>query len=99
MPPAAAAPPAELFLLAIPFVLRRNTLLLNRLMNREYRGESAGSAISVVQVLSAPAVLFGPPLFGLFTDLSGAYRASWLVLTLIGLVGLITLRWVREEDT
>jgi MFS family permease len=61
--------------------------------------ESAGSAISVVQVLSAPAMLFGPPLFGLLTDLSGAYRASWLALTLIGLVGLLTLRWVREEDT
>jgi MFS family permease len=61
--------------------------------------ESAGSAISVVQVVSAPAMLCGPPLLGLLTDLSGTYRASWLVPTLIGLVGLLTLRWVREEDT
>jgi predicted MFS family arabinose efflux permease len=61
--------------------------------------ESAGSAISLVQVLSTPATLLAPPLFGVLADLSGSYRASWLVLTLISMVGLITMRWVREEDT
>ena len=60
--------------------------------------ESAGSAISLVQVLSTPATFFAPPLFGLLADVSGTYRVSWLVLTLIGVVGLITLRWVQEED-
>jgi len=60
--------------------------------------ESAGSAVSLVQVLSTPATLFAPPLFGLLADVSGTYRASWLVLTLIGIVGLITLRWVQEKD-
>ena len=60
--------------------------------------ESAGSAISLVQVLSTPAML-APPLFGLLADLSGTYRASWLALTLIGTVGLIAIRWVQEEDT
>jgi ACS family hexuronate transporter-like MFS transporter len=60
--------------------------------------ESAGSAISMVQVLSTPATLLAPPLFGLLADLSGSYHASWLVLTLIGTVGLITLRWVQEAE-
>lgn len=60
--------------------------------------ESAGSAISLVQVLSTPAML-APPLFGLLADISGTYRASWLALMLIGTVGLIAVRWVQEEDT
>jgi MFS-type transporter involved in bile tolerance (Atg22 family) len=60
--------------------------------------ESAGSAISLVQVLATPATLLASPLFGLLADVSGAYRASWLVLTLISLIGLMTLRWVREEE-
>jgi MFS transporter, ACS family, hexuronate transporter len=58
--------------------------------------ESAGSAISLVQVLATPATLLAPPLFGLLADVSGSYQASWLVLTLIGTVGLITVRWVQE---
>jgi MFS transporter, ACS family, aldohexuronate transporter len=60
--------------------------------------ESAGSAVSMVQVLSAPATLLAPPLFGLLADLSGAYHISWLVLTLIGTIGLITVRWVEEAE-
>jgi ACS family hexuronate transporter-like MFS transporter len=60
--------------------------------------ESAGSAISMVQVLSAPATLLAPPLFGLLADLSGAYHISWLVLTLIGSIGLVTVRWVQEAE-
>ena len=60
--------------------------------------ESAGSAISLVQVLSAPATLLAPPLFGLLADVSGTYQASWFVLTLIGMVGLISVRWVQEEE-
>ncbi|NOT53127.1 MAG: MFS transporter, partial [Deltaproteobacteria bacterium] len=60
--------------------------------------ESAGSAISLVQVLSTPATLLAPPLFGWLADVTGTYHASWLVLTIIGTVGLITVRWVREEE-
>ncbi len=60
--------------------------------------ESAGSAISLVQVLSTPATLLAPPLFGLLADVSGTYHTSWLVLTLIGTVGLITVRWVHEGE-
>jgi MFS transporter, ACS family, aldohexuronate transporter len=61
--------------------------------------ESAGSAISLVQVLSAPATLLAPPLFGLLADVSGTYQASWLVLTLIGVIGLVTVRWVQEAES
>jgi len=43
--------------------------------------------------------MLAPPLFGLLADISGTYRASWLALTLIGIVGLIAIRWVQEEDT
>jgi MFS transporter, ACS family, hexuronate transporter len=75
------------------------TGILGTLVIEIVGAESAGSAISLVQVLSAPATLIASPLFGLLADLSGSYRASWLVLTLIGSVGLVTLRWVREEDS
>jgi MFS family permease len=60
--------------------------------------ESAGTAISLVQGLSTPATLLAPPLFGLLADVTGSYRTSWLVLTLIGTVGLFTLRWVSEKE-
>ena len=60
--------------------------------------ESAGTAISLVQGLSTPATLLAPPLFGLLADVTGSYRMSWLVLTLIGTVGLLTLRWVSEKE-
>jgi MFS family permease len=73
------------------------TGILGTLVIETVGAESAGSAISLVQVLCTPATLLSPPLFGLLADISGAYHASWLVLTLIGSVGLITLRWVHEE--
>lgn len=73
------------------------TGILGTLVIETVGAESAGSAISLVQVLCTPATLFAPPLFGLLADISGAYHASWLTLTFIGSVGLITLRWVREE--
>ena len=74
------------------------TGILGTLIIETVGAESAGSSISLVQVLSAPATLFAPPLFGFLVDVSGAYRTSWLVLTLLGTVGLITLRWVKEEE-
>ena len=74
------------------------TGILGTLVVETVGAESAGSAISLVQVLATPATLLASPLFGLLADVSGAYRASWLVLTLISLIGLITLRWVREEE-
>lgn len=74
------------------------TGILGTLVIEIVGAESAGSAISLVQVLSTPATLIASPLFGLLADVSGSYRASWLVLTVIGLVGLVTLRWVREEE-
>lgn len=74
------------------------TGILGTLIIETVGAESAGSSISLVQVLSAPATLFAPPLFGFLVDVSGAYRTSWLVLTLLGTVGLITLHWVKEEE-
>lgn len=58
--------------------------------------ESAGSAISVVQVLATPASLLGPPLFGLLTDWAGTYRVAWLVLALVGTLGFVAVRQVTE---
>jgi len=74
------------------------TGILGTLIIETVGAESAGSAISLVQVLSAPATLFAPPLFGFLVDTSGAYHASWLVLTLLASVGLLTLRWVKEGE-
>ena len=59
--------------------------------------ESAGSAISWVQVLATPASLLGPPLFGLLTDRSGTYRIAWLTLAVVGMVGFFALYRVTEE--
>jgi predicted MFS family arabinose efflux permease len=59
--------------------------------------ESAGSAISVVQVLATPAALLGPPFFGFLTDQTGSYRAAWLALALTGTLGLVAVRQVTED--
>ncbi len=75
------------------------TGILGTLVIEIVGAESAGSAISLVQGLSMPATLLAPPLFGLLADVTGSYRVSWLVLTLISLIGLITLRWVSEAET
>lgn len=75
------------------------TGILGTLVIEIVGAESAGTAISLVQGLSMPATLLAPPLFGLLADETGSYRASWLVLTVIGLIGLITLRWVSEPET
>jgi MFS family permease len=74
------------------------TGVLGTLVIETVGAESAGTAISLVQGLSMPATLLAPPLFGLLADVTGSYRVSWLVLTLIGMVGLFALRWVSEED-
>ena len=74
------------------------TGILGTLVIEIVGAESAGSAISLVQGLSAPATLLAPPLFGLLADVSGSYRASWLVLTAISTVGLLSLRWVTEKE-
>jgi MFS family permease len=58
--------------------------------------ESAGSAISLVQVLAIPASLLSPPLFGFLTDQSGSYRVAWLALAMVGALGLFALRQVKE---
>jgi predicted MFS family arabinose efflux permease len=59
--------------------------------------ESAGSAISLVQVLATPASLLGPPLFGFLTDLSGSYRTAWLALAFLCALGLFVLGMVKED--
>jgi len=59
--------------------------------------ESAGSAISLVQVLATPASLFAPPLFGFLTDQSGTYRIAWLALAAVSAFGLVALRQIRED--
>jgi ACS family hexuronate transporter-like MFS transporter len=59
--------------------------------------DSAGSAISLVQVLATPASLLAPPLFGFLTDQSGTYRFAWLTLAVVGALSLVALRQVRED--
>lgn len=59
--------------------------------------ESAGSAISLVQVLATPASLLSPPLFGFLTDRSGTYRVAWLALALVGALGLFAVCQVTED--
>jgi len=74
------------------------TGILGTLVIEIVGAESAGTAISLVQGLSMPATLLAPPLFGLLADITGSYRTSWLVLTVIGMVGLFSLRWVTEKE-
>jgi MFS family permease len=74
------------------------TGILGTLVIETVGAESAGTAISLVQGLSMPATLLAPPLFGLLADMTGSYRASWLVLTVMGVVGLLTLKWVTEKE-
>jgi MFS transporter, ACS family, hexuronate transporter len=74
------------------------TGILGTLVIETVGAESAGSAISLVQGLSMPATLLAPPLFGLLADMTGSYRTSWLVLTLIGMVGLLAVKWVNEKE-
>ena len=74
------------------------TGILGTLVIENVGAESAGTAISLVQGLSMPATLLAPPLFGLLADVTGSYRVSWLVLTLISMVGLFTLRWISEKE-
>lgn len=74
------------------------TGVLGTLVIETVGAESAGTAISLVQGLSMPATLLVSPLFGYLADVTGGYRASWLVLTVISLIGLVTLRWVVEEE-
>jgi MFS transporter, ACS family, hexuronate transporter len=75
------------------------TGILGTLVIETVGAESAGTAISLVQGLSMPATLLAPPLFGSLADTTGSYRASWLVLTLIGMVGVLTLKWVNEKES
>jgi predicted MFS family arabinose efflux permease len=74
------------------------TGVLGTLVIEKVGRESAGSAVSLVQVLATPASLCSPPLFGLLTDHSGTYRIAWLTLTLVGLLGLFALYQVTEQS-
>jgi cyanate permease len=61
--------------------------------------ESAGSAISLVQVLATPAALLGPPCFGFLTDRAGTYRVAWLALASVCALGLLAVSQVTEDVT
>jgi predicted MFS family arabinose efflux permease len=72
------------------------TGILGTLIIETVGRESAGSAISLVQVFATPASLLGPPLFGFLADQSGSYRLAWLTLTLVGVLGLLAVFKVKE---
>lgn len=61
--------------------------------------ESAGSAISLVQVFATPASLLGPPLFGFLADRFGSYHVAWFGLTLVGMLGLFAVSKVKEASS
>jgi predicted MFS family arabinose efflux permease len=73
------------------------TGILGTLVIETVGRESAGSAISLVQVLATPASLLAPPLFGFLTDQSGTYRIAWLALAAVSAFGLVALRQIRED--
>jgi sugar phosphate permease len=75
------------------------TGLLGTLVIETAGRESAGSAISLVQVLATPASLLGPPLFGFLADQAGTYRVAWLALALVGILGFFAVTQVREATT
>lgn len=72
------------------------TGILGTLVIETVGRESAGSAISLVQVLATPASFLGPPLFGFLTDQFGTYRIAWLTLAAVGALSLVALRQIRE---
>ena len=73
------------------------TAILGTLVIETVGRESAGSAISLVQVLATPASLLGPPLFGFLTDQFGTYRIAWLTLAAVGALSLMALRQIQED--
>ena len=72
------------------------TAVLGTLVIEVAGRESAGSALSLVQLIAAPASLLGPPMFGLLVDQSGSYRFAWLVLACVGALSLVAVRQVTE---
>ncbi len=72
------------------------TGVLGTLVIEQAGRESAGSAVSLVQVLATPASLCSPPLFGLLTDHFGTYRIAWLALAFVSLLGLFAVYQVHE---
>ncbi len=73
------------------------TAVLGTLVVEVAGRESTGSAISLVQLIAAPASLLGPPMFGFLVDQSGTYRFAWLVLACVGALSVVAIRQVTEQ--
>ena len=101
---AAVMPPEAAWILAVGLAVLLGasafawTAVLGTLVIEVAGRESAGSAISLVQLIAAPASLLGPPVFGLLVDQSGTYRFAWLVLAGVGALSLVALRQVTEQS-
>lgn len=61
------------------------------------RRELAGIATAVAFVITNVGVVVGPPLFGFFVDLSGAYMFSWLFVALC-MAGVALLSMLQREE-
>lgn len=66
--------------------------LLSELVNSDQAGTAIGFGITVIQL----GVLFFPPTFGFLIDLTGSYKASWVLLCLLGLLGALLVSRVQE---
>jgi len=66
--------------------------LISELVNSDQAGTAIGFGITIIQL----GVLFFPPIFGLLIDLTGSYKASWVLLCLLGLLGALLVSRVQE---
>jgi len=58
--------------------------------------ELAGKAIGASSTLLLVGSMMGPPVFGHIVDVTGIYTMAWQFLVVLGIIGLVSLIFVRE---
>lgn len=66
--------------------------LLSELAGKDKAGTAVGIGLTFTQI----GIISGPPLFGLVADVTGSYRAGWLLVALALAVGTVCVRYVEE---
>ncbi len=59
--------------------------------------ELAGRITALNSVFMMFAIMIGPPAFGYIVDTTGSYQTGWLFLTVMAILAVIFLLFVREE--
>ncbi|WP_206808877.1 MFS transporter [Paradesulfitobacterium ferrireducens] len=67
--------------------------LISELAGAAQAGTAVGFSITLIQL----GVLAFPPLFGYFVDITKSYQASWMMLAILLVVGILMLLPVKEK--